>query len=1151
MAEATSRYVIKRKDGVSSIDDLVIDTDGLTIGRLIKNDVVLNHRGVSRTHAGIKQLGQDFWIQNLSSSNGTLLNGELVERTPLADGDLLQIGPFLLKVEYGDSGTLNLNIEKEIEVNPVAGQTGLLKPMTGLLNMGGDESSAKTVFLQNLSAKGAKPIRTPGGTQRLSMTGLLTTTLPGVDEKALKLFWEGKRKRDKGKLSEQTALHPRSSQRIGKIEYNWRSTTDLRKLWRKSYWAWGALVVGVLSLASIFIYKNFYSPDPVSNAHMVSSLTENGKRIALRPNSNSCTECHNVVTGVQNKCIECHNTQTAANPIGFQPRTLIQKHVESNVVACNQCHTEHQGTESAAGLLNHGLCANCHNGQYKIEDGPRKGQFLAIPHGGDTLRLPQPDGTYQWAGWGKDRWKQAFERWDLKDVSKQYSPEQMAALPAVAYTRKDQFHYVHYLGKDQDQEACIVCHKDQTAYDARNDKENIRVLREACLKCHGVPKAENVVGLNTSLANCNTCHKQHPNESKIARSAEETTQQTGQGLRQVSLVLKSNNEAKALNKDNPELLFAGIGGASALRQNKDNPKLELKSDFGAVPWYAWIITIIALPALALVGLVIGTARRKSALNYTVENKILTTNEPLSEKSAAARKVATEQKEKEWTELKQKWLAAIPEDKRQHKIETDKADLEKIRTEGPVYAYPVVNPFTCIGCHACVEACPQDVLQIVNGTSFPVRADQCMDDTSCQIACPTNPKSCIVLNTSKTIPAREVPSRNGQNLQTNVKGIYMVGDISGVPLIKNAINEGKKAIDIIQEDFEGKNGPAPPAADYDVAIVGIGPGGLSAAVIAKQRGLKYIALEQGQTVDMIATVYPSGKYVFFKPDTMADNGGIPLPGPGDTKDNMVTGWFNAMTNTGTVINQNETVKGVKEEGGIFLVSTEKGNLKEPMTYKVRRVVVAIGNRGTPMKLGVPGEDLTIKTQPPPAYPKFCPKCGIERKGKQTFCTKCGEKFTAKEQPMIDDSKVQYRLADPDDYVQKKCIIVGAGNSAIEAACDLAGLMRDGDEIKFVRTNEVTLIVRSDLKGDLKLGNKMNLYDCIDAGKMKVMFRSQIKEIRDGEVTVLDGSKKEIPMGNDYIFALIGGVSPKSFLKSMGITIEGEKPPREEKKPAAKK
>src|SRR5262249_2094577 len=152
-------------------------------------------------------------------------------------------------------------------------------------------------------------------------------------------------------------------------------------------------------------------------------------------------------------------------------------------------------------------------------------------------------------------------------------------------------------------------------------------------------------------------------------------------------------------------------------------------------------------------------RRKSILKETVENKVSATEEHLSQKEAADQKAKVEKQAKEWDELKLKWLAAIPEEKRGLKVETDKADLEKIRSEGPAYAYPVVNPFTCIGCRACVEACPQDVLQIVNGTSFPVRRDQCMDDTSCQVACPTNPKSCIVLNTSKIIPAREVPSRN--------------------------------------------------------------------------------------------------------------------------------------------------------------------------------------------------------------------------------------------------------------------------------------------------------------------------------------------------------------------------------------------------------
>jgi len=139
--------------------------------------------------------------------------------------------------------------------------------------------------------------------------------------------------------------------------------------------------------------------------------------------------------------------------------------------------------------------------------------------------------------------------------------------------------------------------------------------------------------------------------------------------------------------------------------------------------------------------------------------------------------------------------------------------------------------------------------------------------------------------------------------------------------------------------------------------------------------------------------------------------------------------------------------------------------------------------------------------------------------------------------IDDTKVKYKLSDPDDYVDKKCIVVGAGNSSIEAAVDLAGFKRDGDKVTFTRSNDVTLVVRSDFKGDLKLGNKMNIYDCMDAGKVKVLFRTEIKEITEKEVVLQDVRSKEerARVANDYVFALIGGERPTKFLEGIGIKI----------------
>jgi thioredoxin reductase len=277
-------------------------------------------------------------------------------------------------------------------------------------------------------------------------------------------------------------------------------------------------------------------------------------------------------------------------------------------------------------------------------------------------------------------------------------------------------------------------------------------------------------------------------------------------------------------------------------------------------------------------------------------------------------------------------------------------------------------------------------------------------------------------------------------------------------------------------------------------------------------------------------------VFFKPDTVEAKGGIPLEGAGDSKETMLKGWMDAMLSNGVVISEDESCKDIKQDNGCFMVITEKGALQERASYKTRKVIIAVGNRGAPLKLGVPGEDLKLMVPSPPTLPKFCYRCGLVRKANMKFCVKCGEKFIPKPQPPREDSRVKYRLSDPDEYIGKKCIIVGAGNSAIEAAVDLTGFKREGKEIVFTRSSEVTLVIRSDFKGDLKLGNKMNVYDCNDAGRIKIFFGTQIQEINEREVILIDGRKKEVArLANDYIFALIGGDRPTKFLEKIGIQI----------------
>src|SRR5215510_12493880 len=138
-----NRFIIKRKDVDVAVDDVVLQSDGLTIGRLISNDLVLNHRAVSRTHAGIKEISGEFWLFNFSESNGTSLNGQLVNKTPLADGDVIQIGPYLLQVNYL-AQALAITVERQLQVQTADGSIVLPTAPAGA----GEEDASATIVIK-------------------------------------------------------------------------------------------------------------------------------------------------------------------------------------------------------------------------------------------------------------------------------------------------------------------------------------------------------------------------------------------------------------------------------------------------------------------------------------------------------------------------------------------------------------------------------------------------------------------------------------------------------------------------------------------------------------------------------------------------------------------------------------------------------------------------------------------------------------------------------------------------------------------------------------------------------------------------------------------------------------------------------------------
>jgi len=465
----------------------------------------------------------------------------------------------------------------------------------------------------------------------------------------------------------------------------------------------------------------------------------------------------------------------------------------------------------------------------------------------------------------------------------------------------------------------------------------------------------------------------------------------------------------------------------------------------------------------------------------------------------------------------------------------------IDLKGPTYPHPVINAATCIGCHACVDICPHAVLAMVNGKAAPVALDQCMEDTGCQVECPTVPKSCIVVNTTKPIPERKVPKRD-QSFMTNVPGIFLIGDVSGVPLIKNAINEGAQVIESVSQFLKQKNGNG--KADYDVAIIGIGPAGLSASALAKQRGMKYIAIEQDQIAATIQQTYSAGKYVFYNPTDMPAKGGISLDGDGGIKEDMIGSWIDTIKSNGVVINEYESCKNIKLETGHFIVETEQVKTNRKMEYISQCVILAIGNRGAASKLNVPGEEFKFVVTPKEMMlPDVCDSCRARRMENNKFCQRCGARYIPRPQPSYEEAKVKYKLIDPNVFSGRHIMVIGAGNSAIEAAIDLAAFRsEDGTKITGWRENYVSLVIRSNFRGDIKLANKMLVYECIDEGRIKPFFGQTIKEITPTEVVLMNARERNraaaqetTRIHNDYVFALIGGEKPTKFLEGMGIKI----------------
>jgi putative YpdA family bacillithiol system oxidoreductase len=387
-------------------------------------------------------------------------------------------------------------------------------------------------------------------------------------------------------------------------------------------------------------------------------------------------------------------------------------------------------------------------------------------------------------------------------------------------------------------------------------------------------------------------------------------------------------------------------------------------------------------------------------------------------------------------------------------------------DGPLHA--IVRADLCAGCGTCVPACPEPGAIAIIDKVAKVNLDACKGHGACATACPVG---AIFLTAGEAVQTVEVPDLSIHFESQSVPGLYVVGELGGRGLIKNAVNEGKLAVEhvaevLAKEPFRGNDD----GGVYDVIIVGSGPAGLSAGLEAIAKNLRYLILEQGSLADTIAK-YPRKKVLFAEP--------LRVPVYGDlwvsdaSKESLLQVWQNVIAKTGLKVRTQARVEGIERQGAFLAVTSGA------LTFRARRVVLAMGRRGTPRRLGAPGEDL---------------------------------------------DKVFYDIVEMEAFEGQRMLVVGGGDSAVESALGLAN--QPG--------TSVTLSYRGAEFSRVKDRNRAKLDAAIAAGKIETLLGSEVREIRR-DVVVLEheGTLRLLP--NDTVIVRIGGEAPYPFLERLGVRI----------------
>ena len=394
-----------------------------------------------------------------------------------------------------------------------------------------------------------------------------------------------------------------------------------------------------------------------------------------------------------------------------------------------------------------------------------------------------------------------------------------------------------------------------------------------------------------------------------------------------------------------------------------------------------------------------------------------------------------------------------------------ATLKEAQAAGltePPSLHPVVDLSICMGAGACVRACPEKAMGIINNKGVLINPTHCIGHGACASACPVG---AIKLVFGTATRGMDIPKVTPQ-FETNVPGIFIAGELGGMGLIRNAVKQGPQAVNTIAAR------PRNSSNGYDIIIVGSGPAGIAAALAAQEAKLRYLLIEQEDSLGGTTYHYPRNKLVMTAPMNLPLIGEIKVREI--SKEELMEIWQGVMKQTHLQVRFSEKMEEITRQPTHFAVRTNKAS------YTASNVVLCIGRRGTPRKLGVPGE----------------------------------------QQP-----KVVYRLIDAEQYRGKSVLVVGGGDSALEAALDLCE--QPG--------TKVTLSCRDKVFDRAKPKNRARVEAAVAARKLRQMMESSVQEIAAQKV-ILKMTGQSYTIANDAVIVCAGGELPTPMLKKMGIEVE---------------